>query len=303
MNENDSLLKRQSVEQNASINAQMLPNETNWKQRHQGKITAFILFLMSVLNVTDRYTVSSALIDIEVYFDISKSTAGLLQTAFLLVYMSLSLPNGYLGDRYNRKYILCTGIVIWLTASISGSFMNRNQFFLFVLSRCLFGVATASFETIAVPILGDRFLNDLTSRRRAVILFNFGPPVGYGLAFLIETVAKDLWPNDWRFTLRLTPFILVLTLLIIIVGYEEPKRLKAKEENGVESEKRGFLDDLKILSKNKTYILLIVSWTLGLTSLGKFKIKKNKFFYKLCNIRLSDILTLENVVIIFFAER
>jgi hypothetical protein len=60
---------------------------------HQGKITAFVLFLMSVINVTDRYTVSSALIDIEVYFDITKSTGGLLQTAFLLVYMAFSLPN------------------------------------------------------------------------------------------------------------------------------------------------------------------------------------------------------------------
>ena len=289
MNENDSLLNKSTRassdadggEHNVSINDQTLQTKTNsqWKHRHQGKITTTILFLMSVLNVTDRYTVSSALIDIEIYFNISKSTAGLLQTAFLLVYMSLSLPNGYLGDRINRKYILCTGILIWLAASISGSFVNPNQFYLFVLSRCLFGVATASFETIALPILGDRFLTDMTSRTRAVILFNFGPPVGYGMAYLIETLAKDLWPNDWRFTLRFTPFILFLTLLLIIVGYVEPERLKSNvnvegrgrgegEADGL-VEKRGFFDDLKILSKNKTYILLIVSWTLGLTSLGK----------------------------------
>ena len=164
--ENNALIASKADERvsYASINAQINQNSSvpvtqinAWTKLctcHQGKITALILFLMSTLNVTDRYTISSALIDIESYFSISKSTAGLLQTAFLLVYMAFSLPNGYLGDRINRKYILITGIVIWLTSSIMGSLMDRNQFFLFVLSRCLFGVATASFETIAIPIIG-----------------------------------------------------------------------------------------------------------------------------------------------------
>ncbi len=279
--ETDSLLSK-----NIPINSASSPSpliQKTWKQRHQGKITAFVLFLMSVLNVTDRYTVSSALIDIEVYFNITKSTGGLLQTAFLLVYMAFSLPNGYLGDRINRKYILCVGLVIWMASSILGSLVGSQQFYLFVLSRCAFGIATASFETIAVPILGDTFLNDSKGRTRAVVLFNFGPPVGYGLAYLIESVAKDVWPNDWRYTLRLTPFILALTLLIIVVGYTEPERFNStkkmnrvgkndddevQDEIETKMEKRSFLDDLKILSKNRTYILLIASWTFGLTSLG-----------------------------------
>ena len=248
-------------------------SKQSWKKicsTHQGKITTFIMFLMNIINVVDRYTIGSALIEIEYYFDISKSTGGLLQTAFLLVYMAFSLPCGYLGDRINRKYMLVGGILIWLTSSISGSFVNEEQFFLFVLSRCLYGVATASFQTIAIPILGDRFLNDLTSRTRAVILFNFGPPVGYGLAYLIRAVANDLWPHDWRFTLRFTPFVLILALLIILVAYVEPERSKSNiEDDDVETNKRGFFKDMKVLLKNKTFILITFAWTFGLASLGK----------------------------------
>lgn len=141
---------------------------------NQGVIIGFILFMMNLINNTDRYVVSSVLIDIEKYFNISKSTAGLLQTVFLLTYMSFSPLNGYLGDRINRKYLLITSIVIWLVSTIGGSLVTADLFWLFVLTRCLFGVATASFEIIAIPILGDAFKNNLSSRDYGITTLNLG---------------------------------------------------------------------------------------------------------------------------------
>ncbi len=114
-------------------------SEMKFVRDYQGVIITFIIFMLNLINNTDRYVVSSVLTDIELYFDITKSTAGLLQTAFLLTYMSFSPLNGYLGDRINRKYLLTTGILIWLVSTIGGSFISSDQFTLFVLSRCLFG--------------------------------------------------------------------------------------------------------------------------------------------------------------------
>lgn len=125
-------------------------------QNYQGVITTLILFSLCLLNISDRYIIGSVLTDVQAYFNVSKSTAGLLQTIFLLFYMAFSPLNGYLGDRINRKYMLITSLVLWMTSTIGGSFAGSKQFYLFVLSRCLFGIATASFETIAVPIIGDR---------------------------------------------------------------------------------------------------------------------------------------------------
>ena len=75
-------------------------------RENQGIIITFIIFMLNLINNTDRYVVSSVLNDIEIYFNISKSTAGLLQTIFLLTYMSFSPLTGFLGDRVNRKYML-----------------------------------------------------------------------------------------------------------------------------------------------------------------------------------------------------
>lgn len=141
---------------------------------HQDIIIPILMAVLNLINNTDRYVVSSVLIDIEAYFNIDKSTAGLLQTVFLLTYMAFSPPNGYLGDRINRKYILCVGICIWMASTIGGSLVSSNMFVLFVLSRALFGVATASFEILAIPILGDLFKNNQKKRDIGLLIFNLG---------------------------------------------------------------------------------------------------------------------------------
>ena len=244
-------------------------------------IISIVLFLMNLINVTDRYVVSSVLIDIESYFNVSKSTAGLLQTSFLLVYMTFSPLNGYLGDRMNRKYLLIVSILVWLVSTIGGSLVTSKQFYLFLLSRCLFGVATASFETICVPIIGDAFVNNPKGRTATLILFNMGAPMGYGVAYLIATISKQIKPDDWRYSMRLTPFILTFILVLILIAYQEPVRGRVNKEKGqivVNSDEAGvetfrkqsYKNDLKLLLKNKTYILLAFSWLFGLTSLGKF---------------------------------
>jgi MFS family permease len=38
---------------------------------------------------------------------------------------------GYLGDRYNRKVILCIGLSIWCFATFAGSFATNFWLFLF----------------------------------------------------------------------------------------------------------------------------------------------------------------------------
>ena len=158
---------------------------------NQKIIIPFLLAVLQILNNTDRYVVSSVLIDIQAYFNIEKSTAGLLQTIFLLTYLAISPPPGYLGDRINRKYILCAGMCIWLVSTIGGSFVGSNLFVLFVFSRVLFGVATAFFEIIAMPILADTFKNDLKGRDIALAFFNLGKNVDI-LTYLFSYKTKNV---------------------------------------------------------------------------------------------------------------
>lgn len=55
---------------------------------------------------------------------------GVVTLAFLSVfissYMVLAPVFGYLGDRYNRKYLMCGGIAFWSLVTLGSSFIPRE---------------------------------------------------------------------------------------------------------------------------------------------------------------------------------
>lgn len=239
---------------------------TDLKTSRQALLTALILCSMNLINNADRYIISSVLIDIQTYFDVSKSTAGLLQTVYLVFYMLASPLAGYAGDRINRVRLLLIGIVVWMSSTILGSLCERDQFWLFVTSRCLFGLATGIFGPVCVPILGDRFAHDETKRSRALVLFSMGPALGIALAYIIGLISSQAAPNDWRWSMRFTPLLLILVLVMIWIFYEEPERAVTVINNA--PKQRSYSSDIKILIKNRTYLLLVFSWAFGLSSYG-----------------------------------
>jgi MFS transporter, Spinster family, sphingosine-1-phosphate transporter len=119
-----------------------------------------------------------------------------LQTAFVISYMICAPVFGYLGDRYNRKFIMAFGVFLWSLTTIVGSYMNvsytyfidflfsnyfynkiySQEYYLFLFFRSLVGVGEASYSTIAPTIISDMFVKDVRSKMLA--LFYFAIPVG-----------------------------------------------------------------------------------------------------------------------------
>jgi len=67
------------------------------------------------------------LADIQHQFKIGDDKGGLLQTAFVISYMICAPVFGYLGDRYNRKYIMAFGVFLWSLTTFVGSYMNVSR--------------------------------------------------------------------------------------------------------------------------------------------------------------------------------
>lgn len=99
--------------------------------------------------------------------------------------------------------------------------------------------------------------------------------MGTGFSYLIGIISKELEPDDWRFTMRFTPFVLGLVLILIFIAYREPEReidrvVNNENENSGQQEPKSFSSDLKALLFNKTYVLITLCWICCLGSLGKF---------------------------------
>lgn len=90
----------------------------------RGYVAVAVLCYINLLNYMERYTIAGVLLNIQKFFDISDSTAGFLQTVFICSFLLFAPLFGYLGDRYNRKYIMIGGLVVWLITALCSSFVT-----------------------------------------------------------------------------------------------------------------------------------------------------------------------------------
>uniref|UniRef100_A0A672RN30 Protein spinster homolog 1 n=1 Tax=Sinocyclocheilus grahami TaxID=75366 RepID=A0A672RN30_SINGR len=165
----------------------------------RAKVTVIVLCYINLLNYMDRFTVAGVLPDIEQFFSISDGKSGLLQTVFICSYMFLAPLFGYLGDRCNRKSIMCVGIFFWSLVTLASSFIGKEHFWALLLTRGLVGVGEASYSTIAPTIIADLFIKE--TRTNMLSIFYFAIPVGSGLGYIVGSKVNDV-AGDWHWALR-----------------------------------------------------------------------------------------------------
>ncbi|KAG5844354.1 hypothetical protein ANANG_G00161620 [Anguilla anguilla] len=224
-------------------------------------IAVAVLCYVNLLNYMDRYTIAGILLNIQQYFRINDSTAGLLQTVFICSFMLLAPVFGYLGDRYNRKLIMVGGLSVWIVTTLGSSFITESYFWVLLLMRALVGTGEASYSTIAPTIIGDLFSG--TQRTVMISFFYIFIPVGSGLGYIIGSSVATA-TGDWRWALRLNPILGLVGLILLILLIPNPPRGASDTQGGALMENTSYLEDIKSLMKNRSFV-----WSsLGVTAMA-----------------------------------
>ncbi|XP_014478043.1 PREDICTED: protein spinster isoform X1 [Dinoponera quadriceps] len=222
-------------------------NRSDW-------ITVAVLCFVNLINYMDRFTIAGVLNDIKHDFEITNDKSGLLQTAFILSYMVFAPLFGYLGDRYNRKFIMSSGVFLWCLTTLVGSYMKTFGWFLFF--RALVGIGEASYSTIAPTIISDLFVKDVRSRMLA--LFYFAIPVGSGLGYITGGETARI-TGHWEWGLRITPVLGVIAILLLLTVVKNP--IRGEQEGGVHLTSTTWSYDMKQLMKNPSFMLSTAGFT------------------------------------------
>ncbi|XP_071449409.1 protein spinster [Hetaerina americana] len=217
-------------------------------------ITVIILCYVNLINYMDRFTVAGILTDILKFYGVGYASGGLLQTAFVLSYMVFAPLFGYLGDRYNRKYIMASGIFLWSLTTLLGSYMNTYEWFL--TCRALVGIGEASYSTIAPTIISDMFVKDMRSKMLA--MFYFAIPVGSGLGYIIGSETGKA-AGSWQWGLRVTPVMGIIAVVLVLFVMQEPNRGEAEGHSHLAP--TSWMDDIKALAKNRSFMLSSAGFT------------------------------------------
>ncbi|XP_015994291.2 protein spinster homolog 3 isoform X5 [Rousettus aegyptiacus] len=209
------------------------------------------------------FSSTGVLLDVQNFFQISDSNAGLLQTVFIGCLLLSAPVFGYLGDRHSRKATLSFGILLWSGAGLSSSFISPQYSWLFFLFRGAVGTGTASYSTIAPTVLGDLFVRD--QRTRVLAIFYIFIPVGSGLGYVLGSAVTELTGN-WHWALRILPCLEAVALILLIALVPDPPRGAAEKQGEVAMGdlRSSWCADIRYLGRNWSYVLS----TLGVTAMA-----------------------------------
>ncbi|XP_042194656.1 protein spinster homolog 2 [Callorhinchus milii] len=201
----------------------------------------------------DRYTVAGVLADIQRHFEVSDSKSGLLPTVFIFSFMVATPIFGFLGDRFNRKFILSCGIFFWSAVTITSSFITKPNFWLLLFTRALVGFGEASYSTIAPTMIADMFTKD--TRTCMLCFFYLAIPLGSGLGYILGSSVTQA-AGDWHWALRVTPAMGLTAGTLIILLVPEPKRGAADQHTVKLRAGTSWSRDMKAVIKIPSFVFL-----------------------------------------------
>lgn len=217
-----------------------------------------VLIAINLFNYIDRQVLSAVLPKLQQDGTIihpgdpdANFKLGLLTSAFMATYISLSPVFGWLDGRgFRRWVILGVGVSLWSLAS--GSSGLATGYAMLLATRCLVGIGEAAYAPIASAMLSDAY--PLSRRGPVLAAFNMAIPVGSALGFGIGGLILTL-TGDWRPAFWFTFSGLALGLFCF-TRRELPRPAPLADEARL-----SYGAVLEVLARNRSFVLCCAGMT------------------------------------------
>ncbi len=229
----------------------------------------FIVTLLTSINLVnyfDRYVVAAIGTRIQENLQLDDGSLGWVLNAFMVGYMVTSPLFGWLGDRFQRKGLICGGILLWSAATaLSGL---AQSFAPLIAARILVGVGEASYASISPTIIDDIAEKDAKNRYLAV--FYSATPIGSALGFIVGGQLEALYGWRTAFFIAGIPGLLFALLALLI---HEPKRIETREG-------ASFFTAYRTLIQSPLYLFTVAGYIAQTFALGGFTSWVVAFLYR-----------------------
>lgn len=171
-----------------------------------------IIFLLVVVNLIDRISLSIAIPTIAKEFDLSPTMQGVILSSFFWAYALLQIPGGWLVDKYGPRKMITGSTLLWGIFQTLAAFSTGGISLLF--SRFMLGAGEAPL----FPAGGKLNATWLSSkeRGRGAVIMDCGGPLGAALGGIIIAYMIAIL-GSWRLVFGI---IGVLTVLLGIVTWK-----------------------------------------------------------------------------------
>lgn len=224
-----------------------------------------VLTLINLFNYIDRFVLAAVLPRMQESIALSNFEGGLLGSAFMLGYMFFAPFFGFLGDRFDRRYLLALGIFLWSLATVATGFAGSFKALLF--TRIVVGVGEASYAAIAPTLIDDLF--DGAKKNSRLAIFFMAIPVGSALGYLAGGSLEKFY--GWREAF----YIVGAPGLVLATGVLFIKNLESKRPR----HQRSYWSDLRELSRRYHYWLLSLGYAAYTFAIGGLAFWAPKYLF------------------------
>jgi MFS family permease len=204
--------------------------------------TLIILLTIYALAYLDRQILTLLVDPIRADLGVSDVAMGFLQGLGFTLFFALCGPFvGWMVDRYNRRVIIFTGIVIWSLSTASSAL--ANSYGQLLLARFGVGAGEAALLPAAYSIISD--MVDKSRLGRAMAIFSLGSIVGASLSYAVGGALVDYVGTldsialsgigalrDWQLVF-LTIGAVGVPLAFLVFAFPDPGRRRATTTGAV----------------------------------------------------------------------
>jgi MFS family permease len=200
-----------------------------------------LLWFIFLLNYLDRQVIFSVFPLLQQNLKLSDLELGLLSTSFLWVYAIASPLTGYLADRFGRKKVIVTSLLVWsLMTWATGKARNFREL---LAVRGLMGVSEAAYLPAGLALIADHH-SERTRSLATGIHFS-----GAYLGIVLGGVAGG-WIGEhygWRPAFTFLGIIGVAYAIVALVGLRERPATAPPLANRPKAAKPRLADSLRKL--------------------------------------------------------
>ena len=200
---------------------QELARPTDWGA--YGRRPVRLLAGVALIDAIDRGILPGVLTTVQDDFGFGDTAAGFLGTAFVITGFVVTIPAGYLADRYRRTRIIATVLLSWgLISALNAAVRNYGQF---LAVRAALGIGETVDNPASSSLIADYYRPEVRSRAYAFI--RVAPLAGSAIGLALGGLVGSLLGWRWAFLLVGVPGSL---LAVAVWRLPEPRRGESDEE-------------------------------------------------------------------------
>jgi MFS family permease len=182
-----------------------------------------MLWFVCFFNYADRQAIFSVFELLKSEMSLSDVQLGIVGASFMWVYALIGPIAGLIGDRFNRKTLIITGLVFWSLITIATALSTKYSHL--VLFRALEGFGEAFYFPASMSMLSD-YHRPLT-RSRAMSIHQSSVYAGTIAGGSVAGVLGQHY--GWRSSFYLFGSLGILLGVLLLVLLREPTRARSTE--------------------------------------------------------------------------